>query len=392
MTFAAWIILFAGVAAVLHCYLLYPLWWRFLGSRLPLLPVPPGQNVETLPSISVIVVGYNEAVCIGRRVTNLLECDYPADKLEIIIASDGSDDGTESLATESAGEDLRVQVRHFTERRGKVRVLNDVCAQAKGEILVLSDANVDFAADTLLRLVERFQDPKVACVCGKLCFRTREGDAHTQSEGIYWRLETWLKQQEGGRGLLLGANGANYALRRDLWIGCPPEIVVEDLYIPLRLLMDGWRVVFEPKALAYEDLPPALADEFGRRVRIGAGDYQILARCLPLLNPMRGLVAWVFFSHKVLRWLAPFFMLAAVLAILVLVALGAAGSLLVGLAGLCLLALTAAGFLSIRLPGPVGRLASVCAYFATMNSALLLGCLRWLRGGQKTTWKRTRRA
>jgi hypothetical protein len=115
-------------------------------------------------------------------------------------------------------------------------------------------------------------------------------------------------------------------------------------------------------------------------------------RCLPLLNPTRGLAAWVFFSHKVLRWVAPFFMLAAVLAILVLLAQGAAGSLLVGLAGLCLPALTAAGFLSVRLPGPAGRLASVCAYFATMNAALLLGCLRWLRGGQKTAWKRTRRA
>jgi len=392
MIVAAWIILMVSLAVVLHSYVGYPLWWRLIGGRRPLLPVPPIQEEPSLPDISVIVVGYNEAGCITRRVENLLQCDYPADRLEIIIASDGSDDGTEQLAAQAAGGDARVQVRHFTERRGKVRVLNDVCPQAKGGILVLSDANVDFAPDTLRCLVRRFQDPKVACVCGKLVFRPREGEAHTQSEGIYWKLETWLKQHEGGRGVLLGANGANFALRRDLWAGCPPEIVVEDLYVPLRLLMDGWAVVFEPAALAYEDLPPALSDEFGRRVRIGAGDYQILARCLSLLNPTHGLAAWVFFSHKVLRWVAPFFMLSALLSVITLWGMGAAGSLQLGAACVAIMALTAAGFSSLRLPGPLGRLAAVSAYFASMNAALLLGCLRWLRGGQKTTWKRTRRS
>lgn len=386
----AWIILILCVAAVLHTYLFYPLWWRFIGQWRPLLPV--AEAPAAWPFVSVIVAGYNEAACIGRRVENLLQCDYPADKIEILIASDGSDDGTDRLAAEAAKGDPRVRVLPFAERRGKVNVLNDVCAQAQGEVLVLSDANVDFAPDTVKRLVARFQDSKVACVCGKLCFRTREGEAHTQSEGIYWKLETWLKQHEGGRGVLLGANGANFALRRDLWKGCPPEIVVEDLYIPLRLLMEGWRVVFEPTALAYEDLPPALADEFGRRVRIGAGDYQILARCLGLLNPSHGLAAWVFFSHKVLRWVAPLFMIGAMLAVLVLVMLGAPGALLVLAGGACIVAVTAVGFSSVRLPGPLGRLASVSAYFATMNAALLLGCVRWLRGGQKTTWNRTRRA
>lgn len=392
MIAVAWFILMVSMVAVLHCYVLYPLWWRCMGARRPLLRVPPMQKDEELPMISVIVVGYNEAACIVRRIVNLQQCDYPAERLEIIIASDGSDDGSDRLAAEVAEGDARVQVRHFAERRGKVRVLNDVCPQARGSILVLSDANVDFAPDALRCLVARFQDAKVACVCGKLCFRTREGEAHTQSEGIYWKLETWLKLHEGGRGVLLGANGANYALRRDLWTGCPPEIVVEDLFVPLQLLLQGWAVVFEPSALAYEDLPPALADEFGRRARIGAGDYQILARCLPLLNPARGLAAWVFFSHKVLRWVAPFFMVSGVLAVLALLALGAPGAPLVGAVGLCVVLLTAAGFSSIRLPGALGRVAAVSAYFVTMNAALLLGCLRWLRGGQRTTWNRTRRA
>lgn len=390
MTVLAWTFLVVCVGAVLHTYLFYPLWWRFIGHRRPLLPV--GAAPTEWPTISVIVAGYNEAACIGRRVRNLLQCDYPRDKIEILIASDGSDDGTDQLAAAAAGDDPRVRVLPFVQRRGKVNVLNDVCGQSQGSILVLSDANVDFASDTLKRLVAGFQNPKVACVCGKLCFRTREGEAHTQSEGIYWKLETWLKQHEGARGVLLGANGANFALRRDLWNSCPPEIVVEDLYIPLRLLMDGWHIVFEPTALAYEDLPPEMTDEFGRRVRIGAGDFQILARCLGLLNPSYGLAAWAFLSHKVLRWLAPFFMIGAILSVLVLLILGARGAVMVAVAGLGIGALTGVGFTDTRcLPNPLGRLASVCAYFATMNAALLVGCVRWLRGGQKTTWNRTRR-
>lgn len=392
MIAAAWIILIVSVAAVVHCYVFYPLWWHLLGSRRPMRVRPASQDEKELPYVSVIVAGYNEAGCIARRVENLLQCDYPADRLEIIIASDGSDDGTARLAEKAAAGDARVRVLDFTQRRGKVHVLNEVCPQAQGSVLVLSDANVDFDSDTLRRLVPWFRDDKVACVCGKLIFRPREGEAHTQSEGFYWKLETWLKQHEGGRGVLLGANGANFALRRDLWTGCPPEIVVEDLFIPLRLLMDGWAVVFEPSALAYEELPPALSDEFGRRVRIGAGDYQILARCLALLHPANGLAAWVFFSHKVLRWLAPLFMLIGMLAVIVLILLGAFGSLVLGVVSLSLVFLTTAGFYSHRLPGPLGRLAAVCAYFASMNAALFLGFIRWLRGGQKTTWNRTRRA
>ena len=127
-------------------------------------------------------------------------------------------------------------------------------------------------------------------------------------------------------------------------------------------------------------------------MRIGAGDYQILARCLGLLHPSHGLAAWVFFSHKMLRWLAPLFMVGGILALLLLVMLGAPGAWLVAAGGLCVGGLTAAGFFSKWLPGPLARLAAVCAYFASMNAALLLGCLRWLRGGQRTTWNRTRRA
>lgn len=386
----AWSVLTLCVCAVLHSYLFYPLWWRLIGRRRPILPLrePPAA----WPFISIIVAGYNEATCIGRRVQNLLQCDYPIDKMEILIASDGSEDGTDRMAAEAAMGDPRVRVLAFTLRRGKVNVLNEVCANAQGKILVLSDANVDFAPDTLKRLVTRFEDPRVACVCGKLCFRTRAGEAHTQSENIYWKLETWLKQHEGGRGVLLGANGANFALRRDLWQGCPPEIVVEDLYIPLRLLMDGWRVMFEPAALAYEDLPPALADEFGRRVRIGAGDFQILARCLSLLHPSNGLAAWVFFSHKVLRWGTPFFLVGTISAILLLVLLRAPGAWALAVVAVCTLVWTAIGFTSIRLPGILGKIASASAYFAAMNAALFLGFFRWLRGSQSTTWNRTRRS
>lgn len=378
------------LAAVAHSYFLYPLWWMAWRGRLPVVAFQESSN-DRLPSLTVIIAAYNEAEFIHQRVRNLLELDYPSELLQIIIASDGSDDGTELIAKEAAKGDCRVSVLGFTERRGKVSVLNDVCEKAEAEILIFSDANVDFAPDALRHLVKPFMNSDVACVCGKLCFRSRPGQAHAESEGFYWKMETWLKEMEGSRGVLLGANGAIYALRRSLWRECPKDTVVEDFYIPMRLLMEKWRVLFEPKAIALEDLPPALKDEFGRRVRIGAGDYQALWRCLPLLHPRFGLAAWVFLSHKVLRWIGPFFLLGAFVSSIVLSFHGS-------FIGTTLLLLQSAFYAaaSVGLLMPVGRgkvfkWVGLCTHFTSMNAALFLGFFRWLRRGQSTAWQRTRR-
>lgn len=391
MTVVPIIILLICLLALFHAYAGYPIWWRFFGHQMAILPEAAQANDRGFPPVTIIVAAYNEASCIASRVQNLLELDYPADRVTVFIESDGSDDETVKNAIEAAAGHPRVVVSDHRERRGKVRVLNEACLRSDAEILIFSDANVTFERDALRRLVERFQDQNVGCVCGKLLFRVPEDRPHAATEGLYWKMESWLKEQEGARGVLLGANGAIYALRRSLWVDCPPDTLVEDFYIPLRLLMNGHHVVFEPKARAFEDLPPTIQDEFGRRVRIGAGDFQILSRCFGLLSPTHGLAAWAFLSRKVLRWLGPFFMIGTLVAgcwlssqrhwigVLVLLGWGA------------FISFALMGMKAHQWKGRLGSLVGAVAHFAGMNLALLLGFFRWLFKTQGVTWKRTAR-
>ena len=378
-----------GGIGLLHTYLSYPLWWRLRNEPVNELSTP-NQGAKT-DSISIIVAAFNEENHIGQRIQNLLESDYPANLLEIIIASDGSTDRTVEIARERAQKAPNVKILAFSERRGKISVLNDACNEAKGSILAFSDANVEFASSAISELAASLGGKGVGCACGKLVFRSPTGAIHEQSEGLYWKLETWLKTREGAEGALLGANGAIYALKADLWTPCPPDTLVDDFFIPMRLLMKGHKVVYAPKAIAEEDLPPKLEDEFGRRIRIGAGNFQALVRCLPLLNPRKGLAAWVFFSHKVLRWLGPFLMISLLAGSTILAFKGSSWATMVVLAQVCFYSLAALGLTKIRIRGVPGRVVGIATHFVAMNAALFVGFFRWIVGRQRVTWNRTQR-
>lgn len=388
---AHWLLI-AGFAGILHSYLTYPLFWLVYRRDMPVPPQPAAKESSVpLKKVSVVVAAHNEETHIERRVQNLLDCDYPAELIEIIIASDGSTDNTASLVERMTSSTTRLLLLQYPVRRGKVCVLNDACQEASGDVLVFSDANVDFHPQAIRELVAALEVPGVGCVCGRLIFRVKKGVAHEESEGLYWALETWLKRHEGDAGCLLGANGAIYAMPRKLWEACPPDTIIDDFYIPMRLMMKGWKTVYAPAAIAEEDLPPKAIDEFGRRIRIGAGNFQALSRCLPMLNPMIGLSAWVFFSHKVLRWLGPFFMISIAAGTLIGLRVGStiAPALLI-----CQTAFYAAAWTGWKRPavsGPMGKLTGTAHHFTAMNLALLIGFFRWLKGSQKAAWKRTQR-
>jgi cellulose synthase/poly-beta-1,6-N-acetylglucosamine synthase-like glycosyltransferase len=384
-------LLFFCLLALIHGYAGYPIWWRLFGRRFPVLPAVTQAEDQDLPTVTIIVAAYNEASCIASRVRNLVSLNYPHELVSIFIESDGSDDDTVKQAVKAAGDDIRLIVSDHKERRGKVRVLNEACQRAVGDILVFSDANVSFEQDALRSLVARFRDQEVGCVCGKLLFRVPEGRPHAATEGLYWKLESWLKEQEGARGVLLGANGAIYAMRRSLWNDCPRDMLVEDFFIPLRLLMHGHRIVFEPEAKAFEDLPPTIQDEFGRRVRIGAGDFQILSRSLGLLSPRHGLAAWAFLSRKVLRWLGPFFMIGTLVSGVWLAALHHWLGVVALLGWGAFISIALMGMKAHQWSGRLGSLVGAVAHFAGMNLALLFGFFRWLFKTQGVTWKRTAR-
>lgn len=383
-------LLMAGFLGILHSYAAYPLFWLVWRSRKSTARVaaPAGGAPKT---VSVVISAFNEEAHIERRIRNLLETDYPAGLVEIVIASDGSTDRTMDIARSLSAPGRQLRLLDYPERRGKVNVLNDACQQATGDILVFSDANVDFDPSAIGELAKALDSLGVGCACGRLRFRVKSGVAHEESEGLYWALETWLKKHEGEAGCLLGANGAIYAMPRHLWEACPPDTIIDDFFIPMRLMMQGWKTVYAPAALAEEDLPPLAADEFGRRIRIGAGNFQTLMRCLPMLNPARGLAAWAFFSHKVLRWLGPFFMIFILAGSGIQAMRGHPAGIPLLFAQAVFYGAACAGTKQRQSRGLSGKLAAVATHFVSMNLALLLGFFRWIKGSQQAAWNRTQR-
>jgi cellulose synthase/poly-beta-1,6-N-acetylglucosamine synthase-like glycosyltransferase len=382
---AAEIILWTSLALVAYAYVLYPLliWGcaRVFGRR----PAAPDLSDDALPHVTLLIAAHNEERWIRQRLDNALAMDYPRERMEVLVGSDGSRDATVAIVGEFAGHGVRVL--DFHENRGKATVLNQGVPDARGSVVVFSDANTFFEPAALRRLVRWFADPAIGAVCGRLLLTDPQKGRNVDS--LYWQYETFMKKCESRLGALLGANGAIYALRKADYVPIPPDTLVDDFMIPLvSKLKHGKRVIYDGEALAWEECPPEISDEFRRRSRIGAGGFQALVRLLPLLAPTRGWIAFSFFSHKVLRWLCPFFLILAlianlfcldstlymvlVLAQLAFYGLSALGTLLPGSGTLCKL---------LRLPG----------MFTSMNLALLAGFWNWAAGQQRGAWQRTAR-
>ena len=258
-----------------------------------------------LPRISLLIAAYNEESVIEDRVKNALAFDYPKDKLQIVVASDGSEDATSEIVRRYA--DQGVRLLDYKQRRGKSTVLNSSFAQLSGDIVLMSDANTFTDADAAKKLVRWFSDPEIGAVCGRLVITDPTSGKNT--DGLYWKYETFLKKCESRLGALLGANGAIYAIRRQLYVPIPNNTIVDDFVIPLLAkLKSDCRIIYDAQAVAHEESAPDIRSEFKRRTRIGAGGWQSIGMLWKLLLPRHGWVALAFFSHKVLRWLCPFAM------------------------------------------------------------------------------------
>lgn len=341
----------------------------------------------TLPRVAVLVAAFNEERHIAERIRNLLAQSYPPHLLRILVGSDGSSDGTEQeVAPLLRGDPERIVWRGFTARRGKPSVINDLASLAGEDILVFTDANTSFAPDTVLNLVRHFDDARTGCVCGELRLLT-DGSTDNQDH-LYWRYERLLKFFESRLGALLGANGGVYALRRALYTPIPPNTIVDDFWISMESVAAGYRCVYDPEAVATEGIPARIQDEFGRRVRIGIGNYQALRKFAHLLNPLRGTVALTFFSHKCLRWLVPHAMLLALVTNVLLLdrplyrwTLG----LQLGFYAIALI-----GHLLGR-QGATPRPLRVPVFLVSMNVALMVGFWKYLSGSFSGAWARTER-
>jgi cellulose synthase/poly-beta-1,6-N-acetylglucosamine synthase-like glycosyltransferase len=300
-------VFWACVALIGYVYVGYPLAIRVLA----LFRKPSGQPVATeCPPVSLIIAAYNEERVLAAKLANSLALDYPRDSLDIIVASDGSSDGTDAIAAGFAPRGVRV-VR-VEGRQGKTAAQNAAAAQARGEILVFSDANAIYEPDALRRLVARFADPSVGCVEGRRADVSASGSATAQYELTYRDWESRIKMWESKVLSCVGATGPIYAVRRALYVPLDP-VMISDFMEPLLVMSrHGKRQVFEPAAISREDVHGEMRDEFHRKVRIITRCLNSLRMAPEVLNPLRhGWFAMQVLSHRLLRWLVPVFAVGA---------------------------------------------------------------------------------
>jgi glycosyltransferase involved in cell wall biosynthesis len=331
----------------------------------------PGPDSE-LPGVSVIVAAYAEEAVIADRVANLRALDYPADRLEVIVACDGSPDATAQRARD-AGADVVLEL----PRGGKVRAQDAAVRRARHEITAFSDANVTWAADALRRLVQPFADPQVGYVCGQVRFVNERG---TNQEGLYWRYEMAVRGLESRLASVTGGNGAIYATRRYSYIVVDP-IMGHDLSFPFNMVKRGWRAVYAPGARASEKMVPSIEGEFRRKRRMMSHGWPIMVRG-GMLSP-RGYdpgYATMIFSHRVLRYVSPFLHLAALAAAVALIGQGWVYVVAAALQAALLLAALAGALVPLR-PLLVAR------YYVLTTASLAAGLWDWLTEGTEAGWQ-----
>ncbi len=391
---AAELIFWISVGAVVYTYVAYPLLLFVLAAvtqtardihfLLTRRSRRGGARREFEPSVALLVAAYNEEKVIEEKLRNTAQLNYPAEKMEVLLGLDAPEDSTPERAARFALSGLRVFP--FTTRRGKLAVINDLAQRTTADILIFSDANTMLQPDAVHLLARHFERPQTGAVCGEL--RLVSPDGKTEMEGLYWRYEVALKFLENRLNCVLGANGGVYAVRRSLFR--PMEKwIVEDFQLPMEIRFEGHRVVYCPEATGTEEAAPSMAAEYHRKVRIGAGAYQTLLGNPQFLNPFKGLPAFAYFSHKVLRWLAPLFLVAALIANILLVSRPFYVATLAAQAAFALLALV--GYLQQRRSASPGSLASAAYYFSVMNMALLHGMARYLTRRQQVVWSATPR-
>ncbi len=380
---SAIIILSISVFAILYPHCLYPLILFLLEKlkRRRSVELPDGH--KNYPFVSIVIAAYNEEKVIERKILNAFELDYPIEKIEILIGSDGSTDKTDEICQRYTNA---IKYKRIESRQGKANVLNTLVPLAKGSIILFSDANTIFETDSVKNIVFPFEDGSVGAVCGKLILKAINEKLESY-EGVYWNFESRLKCLESKIFSTIGANGGIYAVRKKLYKEIPVDTIIDDFWISLNILEYGKRIIFEENCIAYEDVSESIIDEFWRKVRIGAGNMQAFMR-RPLIFHKSVWFLYmqsIYYSHKVIRWLTPFFLVLMYSSIIIL----SSHTRFVFLLYICN-SLMIIGLLGVVFETK-NKIFNLAGYFMLLNFALLLGYTRYLLGKQKVTWRRAER-
>lgn len=336
------------------------------------------KKEEIYPTVSILIAAYNEEKCIEDKILSIKKLDYPEDKIEILIGSDGSEDRTDEIASKFVNE--RLSLFRLQLREGKPSVLNSLAAHAKNEILVFTDARQKLEKDCLKKLIRNFADVLVGSVSSQLVF---EDDAGKKGIGAYWNYEKFIRNRESAIGSMLGATGALYAIRKELFSVLPDNLILDDVYVPLKIVEKGYRAIFEPEAIIYDLVARDAGQEFQRKARTLAGNFQAFSFFRSLFNPFKSPIAFQLISHKLLRLLVPFLLI--IIFISNMLMLDTTYYLIIFAAQL-LFYFTA--FLGAMLQER-NNLFDIPHMFCVMNLAAVVGLYRFLFNKQSVVWKKT---
>jgi poly-beta-1,6-N-acetyl-D-glucosamine synthase len=298
------LIFWAAAAIIVYTYAAYPV-WLWIRSRWRARPV---LRSSYFPSISIVMVVRNEAIGLMEKLKNISQIEYPSDLVESVIVSDGSTDETNAFLAHATLPFASKIIVH-SQARGKAASLNEAIAAAAGEIVIFVDARQQVECDAVRRLMENFADVSVGCASGELLLGDSSGGESVRGLGLYWKIEKKIRDLESLTGSVVGATGALYAVRRRLLVPLPPETLLDDVYIPMHVLRQGFRVVFDSRARVWDQADLGIEREFARKVRTLTGNYQIL-QLAPWLCGRSNSVRFEFISHKLMRLLVPFCLVA----------------------------------------------------------------------------------
>ena len=372
-----------SILLILYTYVGYPLHIWVLARLFPR-PVLKGDPSTVASQVSIVISARNEQTRIKQRIENLLTQDYPPELLEIIIVSDGSTDNTivtvQQLIVEHA--DSKIELLILNENKGKPTALNAGIEIAKGEFIVFTDCRQTFKPDVIRQLIANFEDPDVGCVSGELNF-WQDSDSQIEAEiGAYWKYEKFIRKNESASGSVVGATGAIYAIRKELYRLLPTAALIDDVLTPLNLAKQGKRIVFDGAAVAYDVVSDDATQEGQRKVRTLAGNWQLINLCDGLFNPIVNPLCWRFIGHKFLRLLVPFALLTLLLTSFT------QNSWFAQLFGWC--QIVGYFFVCVAHFSPSFRkfrLVNIAYFFTVLNLAAFFGFCRWISNTHEGTWQ-----
>lgn len=359
---------------------------------------PPSRNTDNPdfePEVTLFVAAYNEIDVIPSKIKNTLNLDYPKNKMKMLWVTDGSNDGSPELLRQYEG----IEVAHIPERGGKIGAMNRGMKLVNTPIVIFSDANTLLSTNAIKEIVHKFRNPNVGCVSGekRIMNLTKEAAAGA-GEGIYWKYESKLKKWDAELFSVVGAAGELFAIRTELFNEIEKDTLLDDFIISLRIAMQGYRIEYSPEAYAEETSSADVKEELKRKIRIAAGGIQSIVRLKSLLNIFRyGTLSFQYISHRVLRWtLTPLALLVIIPLNIALVAshrgLNVAGIYQILLAGQILFYLAALTGWILENKKIRVKIIFIPYYFFIMNWAVYLGFLRYIKGKQKVTWEKAKRA